>query len=313
MFDPIYLAWLTLWTSIGSYGLYLIVSKNKTASLFYVYGKSLNLKNRKNVFWSLFLVPKKYFSHFYMSASIFFLFSYAIIFIYYSPKTLNVQLKETMFSINDNLSKLPLKFETVKSLESITSLFFTVILMTVQSFRRLSESLFISVYASNSKINLIHYTFGHLFYMLTALSTLTPILLSKTSNNYSFMAILDNLLSKHRAFIFVLFIYASLHQHKCHNILANLRKDKTGHVITERHFVPSGGLFEYVSCPHYLLEVILYFIILVGQRFENTYWNLAFLLVISTQTINAVTEHSWYKKEYKEYPKQRKAIFPYIL
>lgn len=309
MFDPIAATWITMTIVIGSYGLYLIITENETASQLYVYGKSLDLKNKSDLFWKIFLVPKRYFSHFYITASLLFSLSCAIILLHHTHPISYIQSAKNYVQANF----LAFKFETAQTLEVVTSLFFTVILMTIQSWRRLHESLFVSVYATNSKINLIHYLYGHLFYILMALSTTIPILFSTSSNQYSSLTILDNLLTVKRAIIFVLFVYVSLNQHRCHKILANLRKDKAGQVITDRHFVPSGGLFEYVSCPHFLLEVLLYLLVITAQNFSVYYWNLIFLLVLSSQTINALIFHGWYKKEYKEYPPDRRAIIPYLL
>uniref|UniRef100_A0A6G1SN09 Polyprenal reductase n=1 Tax=Aceria tosichella TaxID=561515 RepID=A0A6G1SN09_9ACAR len=302
MFDPLLLSWIVIWTSITSYGVYLILSDNKQASVFYVYGKSLEANKKKGLFWSLFLVPKRWFAHFYLVAISVFVSSLAAVIAYYQS---NIQLTNT---------SIPgVHIETFKDIHRTSSLVFTLILMIVQCSRRLYECLSISVHSSTSRINIIHYAFGHLFYILAAVSTIAPILLSDTSNQYTLNDILANLVNRRRAICFVLFVYVSHHQHKCHIILANLRKNKAGQVITEQHFVPSGGLFEFVSCPHFLLEILLYLIIILVQEFASNYWNLIFLLVFSTQTINAITEHKWYKRKYKDYPKSRKAIFPKLL
>lgn len=100
---------------------------------------------------------------------------------------------------------------------------------------------------------------------------------------------------------------------KCHRILANLRKDKSGRIITDRHYVPSGGLFEFVACPHYSIEIVIYLIITMIQGFRNYYWNLIFLLVLSTQMINGLNELKWYRRSYKDYPKEKKSVIPKIL
>jgi 3-oxo-5-alpha-steroid 4-dehydrogenase 3 len=300
MLDPLLLSWVVIWMSISSYGLYLILSENKHAAAFYVYGKSLDVTKKKGLFWSMFLVPKRWFTHFYMLSIVIFVSSLIIVLTYYAQ---GVEL--TMTSSFD--------IQIFKDIHKISSLVFTLILMIVQCSRRLYESLYISVYSNNSKINVIHYAFGHVFYILAALSTIGPILFSGTSKQFTPNDILADLVNRRRAIGFVIFVYVSHHQHRCHIMLANLRKDKTGHVITEQHYVPSGGLFEFVSCPHFLLEVILYLTIILVQEFSSIYWNFIFLLVLSTQTINAITEHKWYKRKYKDYPKSRKAIFPKLL
>lgn len=312
MFDPILVFWITIWTSISSYGLYLLLTGDKRAAPFYVYGKSLDVTKKKGLFWQLFLLPKRYFTHFYLVSMSIFLPSLLLALFYYVPSDASTRLNAIASSLKE-LSKYKINIEVAQDLNQVVALVFTLILMIIQCSRRFYECLFISVYSDNSKINIMHYMFGHLFYIFAALSTFCPIILSQTSSQFTMTDLIDNLLNKERALLFVLFIYVSHHQHKCHVILANLRKDKTGQVITEQHYVPTGGLFEYVSCPHFLLETILYFIIVVMQKFKITYWNLIFLLVLSTQTINALTEHKWYKTKYKEYPKERCAMFPKLL
>lgn len=323
MFDPIAAFWIGLTTCIGSYGIYLLSSDNKSAAKLYVYGKSLNTFKRKSNLWKLFLVPKSFFLHFYVLATLLFLSSLAITIIYYLPnsqvhnytKTILNETTNAIESVCPKCNDLIRAEDLVqsKSVESISALVFTLIMMLFQTSRRLYESLFISVHSKQSKINLFHYVFGHLFYMGVAASTIGPILWSQTNDKITFTALLDGLITRSRAVLFVLFVYAGLYQQKMHKILGDLRKDKWGVVITEKHFVPSGSLFEFVSCPHFLCEVILYLLIVALQKFENTYWNMIFVLVLTTQTINAINDHRWYKSTYRDYPKHKKAIFPYLL
>lgn len=314
-YDLIACFWVLLWLSLSSYGLYLLKTEDKRAASFYAYGKSLDVNQKRGLFWQLFLVPKKYFIHFYVTSLLIFSACFAIVFIYYTPSKINTKLHKQLNQVTNlmTVNKQLVKIESADSISSITALTFTMILMIIQSTRRLYETTSISVFSSKSKINVIHYLYGHAFYIMSALSTIIPILISQTSNKFTFTTLIDNLITKQRAIAFILFVYASHQQQKCNKVLANLRKDKSGRVITDLHYVPSGGLFEYVTCPHFLTEVIIYFLILVVQEFRQKYWNLIFLLVLSTQTIKAITEHRWYKKKYKDYSKGRKAIFPRLL
>lgn len=314
MFDPISTYWFLAWASITSYGVYLLLTQDKQAAALYVYGKSLDAikKKKQSTFWRLYLVPKRYFCHFYLFSLCLFIPSLVVVLINYSSCPANNKL-QAIISSSKEFSKNLVKIEVVHDLNEVVALLFTVILMIIQCSRRLYECLFVSVYSNYSKINILHYIFGHSFYMFAAISTLSPILYSQTSDKFKIYDLVDNLLNKERAILFVLFIYTSHHQYKCHTIFAKLRKDKTGRVITEQHYVPTGGLFEYVSCPHFMLEIVLYFIIISMQHFQIYYWNMIFMLVLSTQTINAITEHRWYKTKYKDYPKERRAIVPKLL
>jgi 3-oxo-5-alpha-steroid 4-dehydrogenase 1 len=75
--------------------------------------------------------------------------------------------------------------------------------------------------------------------------------------------------------------------------------------------IPFGGLFKYVSCPNFLGEIISW----IGFTFVA--FNLpAFSFLIWT-IINlvprALDHHKWYIGKFSDYPKNRKAIIPYIL
>ena len=89
------------------------------------------------------------------------------------------------------------------------------------------------------------------------------------------------------------------------NKLISLRKEKMGYKI------PNGKLFKYVSCPNYLGEIIEWFgfFILVPSLAS-----LSFLLWTSFNLIpRSINHHKWYRNKFKNYPKNRKAIIPFIL
>jgi len=89
------------------------------------------------------------------------------------------------------------------------------------------------------------------------------------------------------------------------NKLISLRKEKMGYKI------PKGKMFEYVSCPNYLGEIIEwlgFFIIIPGLA------SLSFFLWTSFNLIpRAINHHKWYNRKFKNYPKNRKAIIPFFL
>jgi 3-oxo-5-alpha-steroid 4-dehydrogenase 1 len=88
-------------------------------------------------------------------------------------------------------------------------------------------------------------------------------------------------------------------------ILINLRKPgETGYKI------PNGGLFTWVSCPNLLGEIIEWL------GFAILTWSLPGLVFVIWTFANvaprAVSHHAWYQTRFSEYPKKRKAIFPYV-
>lgn len=75
--------------------------------------------------------------------------------------------------------------------------------------------------------------------------------------------------------------------------------------------IPTGGLYDEVSCPNYL-----------GELLQWTGWailtwspaGLAFAVFTAANLVpRAVTHHRWYQRTFPEYPRRRKAIIPYVL
>jgi len=89
------------------------------------------------------------------------------------------------------------------------------------------------------------------------------------------------------------------------NILINLRKpNETGYRI------PAGWLFNYISCPNMFGELIEW------AGFAILCWNLPALTFFIWTAANliprALSHHKWYKAKFANYPKERKAIVPYL-
>lgn len=93
----------------------------------------------------------------------------------------------------------------------------------------------------------------------------------------------------------------------CHAdaVLRHLRKPgETGYRI------PQGGLYRWVSSPNYLGEIIEW------GGFALATWNLpglAFMLfTIANLFPRAFSHHRWYVQHFPDYPKNRKAILPFL-
>ena len=89
------------------------------------------------------------------------------------------------------------------------------------------------------------------------------------------------------------------------NRLIHLRKPgETGYKI------PHGGLFKIISCPNHFGEIIEW----TGYAIMS--WNLPALSFLAWTAANlvprAISHHKWYKKHFKNYPDNRKAVFPFI-
>jgi hypothetical protein len=88
--------------------------------------------------------------------------------------------------------------------------------------------------------------------------------------------------------------------------LIHLRKKlKNGYQI------PRGGLFEKVSCPNFLGEIIEW------GGYALLCWSLPafsfFVWTFCNLVPRALDHHKWYKRQFAGYPVDRKAVFPCIL
>ncbi len=74
--------------------------------------------------------------------------------------------------------------------------------------------------------------------------------------------------------------------------------------------IPKGGMFKFISCPNHFGEIIEW----IG--FAIIVFNLSSLSFALWTAFNLIprslNHHKWYKNYFKEYPKNRKAIFPFV-
>jgi protein-S-isoprenylcysteine O-methyltransferase Ste14 len=89
-------------------------------------------------------------------------------------------------------------------------------------------------------------------------------------------------------------------------VLRNLRKPgETGYRI------PYGGLYRWVSSPNYLGEILEW----TGWAVLTSSWpGLVFALWTAANLApRALTNHRWYRERFPDYPKERKALVPFVL
>lgn len=74
--------------------------------------------------------------------------------------------------------------------------------------------------------------------------------------------------------------------------------------------LPRGGMFEYVSSPNYLGEIVEWF------GFALATWSLAGLAFAVFTAANvgprAFSNHRWYRERFPDYPPGRKALIPFV-
>ncbi|NXK46204.1 PORED reductase, partial [Chauna torquata] len=184
-----------------------------------------------------------------------------------------------------------------------------LLLLWLHSFRRLAECLCTSVFSSGV-IHIVQYCFGLGYYVAVGSTVLCQVPTNVRNGKCllkSFMQI-----CWYHAVGIVMYIWASLHQHRCLVILANLRKNKSGTVISLSHSIPFGDWFERVSCPHYFAELLIYVSMAITLGFHNVTWWFVVMYVLFNQALAAVLCHEFYQKTFTSYPKHRKAFIPFL-
>jgi len=76
------------------------------------------------------------------------------------------------------------------------------------------------------------------------------------------------------------------------------------------YYIPQGGLYRWISCPNYFGEIVEW----VGWAIAT--WSVPGAIFAIWTFANlaprAFSHHTWYKKEFPDYPKNRKALIPGI-
>jgi len=206
-------------------------------------------------------------------------------------------------------------------------------MLSVQVFRRLYECVFVSVLSKGARMHLVHYILGMFFYPAMAFTSLlhldsisdeeVSIAFSFCKNiQYHFYNVLTTLLhffpsalSHWTVFAtysvaVLLFLWASLHQYRCHKILADLRHSKRDN----SYRLPKGDWFQLVSCPHFMAEVLIYSAMLLVMVVADvwTVWWLVIVYTVSTLGLSARQTHMWYKDKFEDYPRTRCAMIPFF-
>lgn len=93
------------------------------------------------------------------------------------------------------------------------------------------------------------------------------------------------------------------------HIIRNLRPKESTESFQFK--IPQGGMFKYVSCPSYFGEVLEW----TGWAIMT--WSLAGLVfpiwTFANLAPRAIKNHKWYQETFTDYPKERKALIPFVL
>ncbi|XP_077333597.1 polyprenal reductase [Lithobates pipiens] len=246
-------------------------------------------------------LPKRWFSHFYY-LSVF--WNGALLWLVVQSQLFGVEIPQWLQSLLHFFNKEPQQKISGGEVSTILALS----LIWLHSLRRLEECLYVSIYSSGV-IHVAQYGLGVAYYFLIGIT-----LLDYANLDPKNVTVSDLAFQVHWYHIagLTLYIWASVHQHRCHVILANLRKDKSGKVVTMNHVMPNGDWFERVSCPHYFAELLIYVSIALLFGLGHTSWWLVVMFVLFNQSLAAILCHEFYHEKFDNFPAHRKAFIPYL-
>ena len=103
----------------------------------------------------------------------------------------------------------------------------------------------------------------------------------------------------------VLFIIGMTINIQSDNKLISLRKESSGYKI------PNGGMFRLISCPNHFGEIVEW------CGFAIMAWSIPALTFAVWTFCNlsprSMNHHEWYQEKFEDYPKNRKAVIPFLL
>jgi hypothetical protein len=221
---------------------------------------------------------------------------------------------------------------------SFLSILLTV-LYQIHLIKRLYECINVHIFSKHSTMNILHYLFGISYYICMPLSIFminitvnttdinTNIITTNIFHNWYIQTFLCT-------FGIYVFIYASYKQSQIHFILRNLRKNKKSANRKEKnnqklkYHIPFGNLFEYLSSPHYVCEILIYislYLIYYSLSFTRVsrsspsslsslslLWSGMILTTMINLIISAIETNNWYidKFQMKYIQLKRKILLP---
>jgi hypothetical protein len=123
----------------------------------------------------------------------------------------------------------------------------------------------------------------------------------------------------------IFFIFANFSQFFCHKILYHAKKKSNYHLSNphsplrsppneqpnrEEYVLPRGFLFEWVSCPHYFLEVVVYILIALSLPLSLSACLVAMWVALNLSVV-AYRHHLYYLERFSReiFERDRKSFF----
>ena len=278
--------------------------------LWFRYGKSNNRSHlTSNTLIQVLQVPKSGFGHFYIYSSI---LQSALLYLVLHVYLFGIELPNWMIHFLDFVAT------DSRSRAKVTpeSIVIALTLMALQSMRRMYECYYVNA-PSKAQISLFHYLVGYIHYTCVGFGIISHAPGLQKPHNILFEGQHQSIKWVHIQLQLTnvsvvdwlaigFFLWAWKHQFVAHKILARTKKQSLS-----GYGLPHGDWFNYLSCPHYTAECLLYLSVQVIFGLEHTTWILVCIWVLSNQLIVSIMSHQWYVENFPNYT--RKALIPYIL
>lgn len=165
----------------------------------------------------------------------------------------------------------------------------------IHNIRRYMEEKYLCVHNTKySRMGLFVFVYGLSYYVMMPIS----------------IAVIPDFHNETAVYQILFFLFFSFFQFNSHLILAEIKKKSLDYAI------PFGGLFRFVSCPHYLCEIGIYFSLLFDVLSDINYLHiqLAMIYVVVCMFVNAIRAHYWYINQFNHsyLVLRRKSIIPFI-
>jgi len=277
------------------------------------YGKTSKEGAVVNPLVKLIQIPKSAFGHFYVFAGI---LMPSLLYLVLHVYLFGIELPNWMIHGLDFLATRGRARSKVTP-EGIT---LALCLMTMQTWRRMYECFYVNA-PSKARMNLLHYLCGYIHYACVGLGIVShaPGLIRPHSLHlpghdeartikWVHIELSPLNVSLVQLVAAAVFVWAWRHQFIAHKIFARTKRQAAS---AGGYGVPQGDWFNYISCPHYAAECLIYLSLVFVMGTDHTTGLFIALWVVSNQMVVAILSHQWYLKNYPNYSK--KAIIPFIL
>ncbi|EEF30870.1 polyprenol reductase 2 isoform X2 [Ricinus communis] len=298
-------------------------------------GKIMQLSSSSSSFHK-FTVPQRFFLHFYLLGVVWTTFLLIVTW-HYAYKMTLLGSGSLIYSVaSAHMAGGSRMLPFYKSGFSNTELnyrvwlsVFMLLLMEMHVLRRLYETVYVLKYSPSARMHVFGYLTGLFFYTAAPLS-LCHFCIFEALNVAEYRAIEMNVKNEEISPIdfdwwgymtpilqlgwcqwagAAIFACGWVHQQRCHAILGSLRKQRRQ---VDEYLIPHGDWFEMVSSPHYLAEMIIYLGLLVASGGNDlTIWLLN-LFVVANLAFAAAETQRWYLQKFEDYPRNRRAILPFV-